>query len=43
MEFFLNLNPMPGGWAAVTFVKTEDLINGLDIPSIQTVFIIVDP
>jgi len=35
--------PMPGGWAAVTFVKTADLLNGLAVPSIQTVFIIVDP
>ncbi len=35
--------PMPGGWAAVTFIKTDDLINGLETPSIQTVFIIVDP
>ncbi len=35
--------PMPGGWAAVTFIKTLDLINELEVPSIQTVFIIVDP
>ncbi|MCK5820589.1 MAG: hypothetical protein KAH17_01840 [Bacteroidales bacterium] len=35
--------PMPGGWAAVTFIKTEDLENNVVVPSIQTVFIIVDP
>lgn len=35
--------PMPGGWAAVTFVKTEDILAQSTTPSIQTVFIIVDP
>lgn len=35
--------PMPGGWAAVTFIKTEDIINQVVHPTIQTVFIIVDP
>ena len=33
--------PLPGGWAAVTFIKTTDI--SLPAPSIQTVFIIVDP
>lgn len=35
--------PMPGGWAAVTFVKTEDIVQAVENPTIQTVFIIVDP
>ena len=35
--------PMPGGWAAVTFIKTADIQNQVQHPTIQTVFIIVDP
>lgn len=35
--------PMPGGWAAVTFIKTDDIIQEVAHPTIQTVFIIVDP
>jgi len=40
-DFGSGYIPLPGGWAAVPFVKRSDV--NLDAPTIQTVFTIVDP